>query len=88
VAGQDFAHPGRIAWVARVEGRPLNLTTADQDRPGLSSLFVLEAGRWRQLVRRTPAQMLTDHLGDPVLAARLAAAPSPALGARKLTFDV
>ncbi len=67
----DLAALGSVAWTAPPEGRTLRLATADQDRPGLTSLFLLDGRTWRHLQRRSPQEMLETVLGDREVARAL-----------------
>jgi hypothetical protein len=71
VAATDLPSDGRLVWTARPDGRILRLATADQDRPGLTGLYLLDGRRWRHLVRRSPREMLEEVLGDAAVAAAL-----------------
>jgi len=82
----DLAALGAVAWTAPPDGRTLRLATADQDRPGLTSLFLLDGGNWRHLKRRTPQEMLAAVLGDADVA-RALTQPGDRTTARRLTVE-
>lgn len=82
----DLAVLGSVAWTAPPEGRTLRLASADQDRPGLTSLFLLDGRTWRHLQRRTAEEMLETVLGDREVA-RLLTRPMDRTTARRFSVE-
>jgi hypothetical protein len=82
----DLRDAGFVSWTAPPEGRPLRLATADQDRPGLTSLFLLDGRQWRHLQRRTPQEMLEGVLGDAEVA-RALTQPMDRASARRFSVE-